>query len=295
MNKTKQNYFLVIGAQKSGTTALFRYIQNHPDIYLDTEKESNFFYSTDITFESWQQYYKNKLHQEKNTIGIVSTHYSNSPLIAKNIHKILPKAKIIYILRDPIERAISHYKMLVRRGHEKRSFEDIVEIQLKSTFLKKIRSSGNVDLNWNEDSKRYITRGEYDHIIKAYRRLFTKNLLCISSEEMYSNTENTMNKIYNFLNVRNIKNVKYKFYHSSKFDDPSFINMLYNIKIFRLFAKSILPINILSFFQKKYLFYRSQKTPEIFISKNIYLKLKKHFIKNIRHVPSDIKSNWFLK
>ena len=296
MNNRKQNFFLVIGAQKSGTTSLFNYMKRHPDIHLDNEKESDFFLSADISYEKWQEYYKNKLQSKKKIIGIVSTHYSISPLIAKNVYKILPKAKIIYILRDPIERAISHYKMLVRRGHEKRSFEDIVNLQLNPIFIKKIRSKKNIDrFEWNDDSQRYIAKGEYDTIIKSYQKLFNKNLICISSEEMLFNTQNTVNKIYNFLNVRNIENVKYKIYHSSKFEEPGFVQQLYKIKILRLALKSIFPNKILHFFMWKYFFFRSKKSAELSISRNVFLKLKKHFVKNIKTVPSDIKDNWFLE
>lgn len=128
--------FIIIGAGKSGTTALYEYLASHPEVYVSPVKETNFFalegeqlidgkddpeqmhhYPWSITdWESYQQLFAN-VNGEK-AIGEVSPMYLYSPEAAKKIKDRLPNVKIIAILREPVDRLHSRYMHLARENRE---------------------------------------------------------------------------------------------------------------------------------------------------------------------------------
>ncbi len=123
--------FLVIGAQRSGTTSLWRHLASHPEIYVPPSKEAPFFSHAE-PFARGLDWYLGEFFgeaQPEQQRGTVSPHYMmGSPGIdihevARRIHSLLPRVKLIAVLRDPIERAQSHHRMVLHRGRETRAFE----------------------------------------------------------------------------------------------------------------------------------------------------------------------------
>ena len=120
---TMPNFF-IIGAMKSGTTALYYYLEQHPEIYMSPVKEPNFFCSqeqrngadsvTDIG--TYQHLFRDVLGQI--AIGEASHCYLYDPRAAAEIRRCVPDAKLIAILRNPIDRAYSHFLHMVRTGLE---------------------------------------------------------------------------------------------------------------------------------------------------------------------------------
>jgi hypothetical protein len=128
--------FLVLGAAKSGTTSLYRYLKQHPQIFLSDKKETNFFacegippnsfrgdgrmsnfLSSSITkLEDYQALFQQG--REKIASGEVSTTYLYDKGAPARIQRLIPGAKLIAILRNPIERAYSHYLHLRRAQRE---------------------------------------------------------------------------------------------------------------------------------------------------------------------------------
>jgi hypothetical protein len=112
--------FLVIGAAKSGSTTLYTYLAQHPKIAMSRIKEPCFFSNDDVWARGWGWY--DTLFQgakEGQLIGEASTTYSRWPHTAdaaKRIYEHCPKARIIYILRHPVDRAYSHYGHHMRAG-----------------------------------------------------------------------------------------------------------------------------------------------------------------------------------
>ena len=109
--------FIIIGAQKSGTTALLHTLKHHPDIDVSLE-ELNFLIEKK-SIQSAQKYigeiFSDSLNGEK-TIGIKGAEYLGNPQCAQFIHKLFPEVKLIAILRNPVDRAISAYHHLIRYG-----------------------------------------------------------------------------------------------------------------------------------------------------------------------------------
>ena len=130
--------FLIIGANKGGTTSLYNYLNQHPEIFMSPVKEPMFFTTVECnytkeekkskglsdaatTIEDYQKLFRG-VENEK-AIGEASTAYLANPRCAKVIKKYVTDMKLISVLRHPVDRAYSNHKMYVRRGLEKRSFD----------------------------------------------------------------------------------------------------------------------------------------------------------------------------
>lgn len=128
--------FLIIGAAKSGTTSLYRYLRQHPDVYMSAVKEPRFFaYAEDPppmngpgderTNEAAGAVYTRDAYRQlfaeattETAVGEASPNYLYSATAPRLIHEHLPEARLIAILRHPVERAYSHFLHLVRSGRE---------------------------------------------------------------------------------------------------------------------------------------------------------------------------------
>lgn len=122
--------FLIIGAMKSGTTSLYAYLKEHPQIGMPVNKEPDFF-SNELVWQRGLSWYENLFDafQEKTALGEASVNYTKYPYydnVPSRIASILPGVKLIYILRPPVERIYSHYLHNVYAGIEDESFEQAV-------------------------------------------------------------------------------------------------------------------------------------------------------------------------
>jgi Sulfotransferase family len=132
--------FLIIGAAKSGTTALYRYLRQHPQVYMSLTKETNFFAfeGQEVRFNgpgddkvsksaiTIQKVYEEQFEavSDEIAIGEASPWYLYSPQAAENIYRHVPDAKLIAVLRNPVDRAFSSYLHVVRDGRESLTFEE---------------------------------------------------------------------------------------------------------------------------------------------------------------------------
>ena len=110
--------FIIIGAAKSGTTSLFKYFEEDKSIFLCEPKEPEFF-ARDDKYSKGLSWYSNLFSNAKHgqICCEASTFYSLSPLFpdaAKRMHSVLPSAKLVYIMRDPVKRAYSYYVQLMK-------------------------------------------------------------------------------------------------------------------------------------------------------------------------------------
>ncbi|MFC2114784.1 sulfotransferase [Bacteroidota bacterium] len=223
--QTKPNFF-IIGAAKAGTTSLYRYLNQHPGIYFSPVKEPNFF-STDIKPESFKSDYRkqtpilgNKYFKDKplkdvhlsfirnedyyfqlfenvkkeTAIGECSTSYLFSTQAAKEIYSFNPDARIISILRNPIERALSHYLMGVRFGYTSKPFRETIEEDMRAK-----------EKGWGI-SKLYIELGFYWEQLQRYIDLFNKNnLRFYLTDELTNNPQQLLSDVYHFLEVEDME------------------------------------------------------------------------------------------
>ena len=163
--------FVVIGVQKGGTTSLWQYLRSHPRVRFPLDKEAPFFTSPeaddlDVLAQLVAADFADA--PEDALIGTVTPHYmmgttrQTAEQIAARIAGALPQVRIIALLRDPIERAISHHRMSVRRGWEARSFDDAAADLLDPSRAAEARESPT-------ETNAYLAQGEYGRILSGYR------------------------------------------------------------------------------------------------------------------------------
>ncbi len=195
--------FIIIGAQKAGTTTLFSFLKKHPKIYMPPEKEAPFFSHDKRYVKGLGPYIKeffdgapiNAIWGKATPYYMMGYQSTSVETIAERIKTTFPNVKLIAILRNPIERAISHYRMSLRRGLENRSFEEAVHQLLDGDALKEARMHPT-------ETNSYIIQGEYARILNIYYQLFERGHLFIAfTEELESNPGRLLKAIFNFLEV----------------------------------------------------------------------------------------------
>ena len=187
--------FLLIGAQKSGTTSLWKHIAAHPQVFVPANKEVEFF-SDPQRFERgldwyWQTYFAGA--PDDACKGEASTQYMMFPEVPQRIHAAFPKVKLLAVLRNPIDRAYSHYRMSVMRGHEARSFEECVDA------LTAVSTGRDEPLDIHRD---YLRFGEYGRVLGNYLRHFDADQLhLVFTEALDTDPAHATRAVYDFLEV----------------------------------------------------------------------------------------------
>jgi hypothetical protein len=117
--------FLIIGAMRSGTTSLHRYLLEHPAVFLPRAKEMHFF---DDRYNLGLEWYASQfsIAGPESRIGEATPNYMHDPVALDRISKIMPEARLVVILRNPVDRAYSHYWHNRARGREPLSFEEAI-------------------------------------------------------------------------------------------------------------------------------------------------------------------------
>ena len=194
--------FIVIGAQKSGTTSLFKYLQDHPRIFIPAAKEAPFFSEnaySELGFDWYLAEYFGNADPDQ-LWGTITPSYMANLDAARRIHETIPDVKLIALLRNPIDRAISHYQMAYKRGVEDRqiadAFGDLLQ-QERINSARKIRA-------FTRKSERhcYLVWGEYGRIIQHYLGYIPANHLHISFlDDLDMRPGETIDKVSRFLGL----------------------------------------------------------------------------------------------
>ena len=214
--------FIIIGAAKSGTSALHSYLQQHPQVYMSRAKETNFFAwldtdepafdviprnaqmdrreesrirynkSKDRSVKSWAEYEDlfAAVHNEV-AVGESSPFYLYNPECAGRIRKHLPNARLIAILRNPIDRAYSHFLHYRRDGIEKHETMDAA-LADEDTNVK--------DVWWG--MRHYVRAGFYSKQVQRYYDQFPEDqLLVLLYDDLKKDTAGTIRQIFGHIGV----------------------------------------------------------------------------------------------
>lgn len=259
--RTKMPNFLIVGAAKSGTTSLYAYLKQHPDIFMPEWKELSFF--TGDTFTPLHkakkpQYYYSVFAKAKNeaAVGEASTSYLYDEAAAGIIKEKLGNIKIIIVLRDPVAMSYSLYNHQLRKeGETIESFEDALKKEesrrTNAEFRKKC-------YGWHANYY-YYHRALYYNQVKRYLDTFGKDkVLIILFQELTGETLRVVQGVYRFLGV-----------------DDTFVP---EIKVHNP-AGGILKIP--AFWKDTGLFY---KTFQFVFSKNLIKKIP-HLLRNVGRKP----------
>lgn len=199
--------FFIVGAAKAGTSSLYAYLNEHPQIFMSPIKETNFFAyegrnttnfhgrpsRTNFPVKTIQQYKSlfTKCNNDQ-VIGEASPLYLESGLASERIYKLLPDAKIIAILRNPIDRAFSGYTMAVRHGNQK-----------PLNIMQALHYSSH-----------YVQVGfYYDKLLRYYKFFPASQIKVYLFEDFCQNSVSVLRDIFNFLCVNNtyMPNVNIKY------------------------------------------------------------------------------------
>jgi len=203
--------FLIIGQLKCGTTSLYDYLTQHPDIQTAFRKEIGFFldhYTQGLTY--YRSYFLKRRWNKNRITGEASPLYFSNPLCLPRIRQTLPNVKLIVILRNPTYRAYSHYWMNVTKGKEDLSFEQAIE--------KEHTRIRNLDETIQSADRRevakirysYTRAGLYIQDITRWLNVYSKEqILILDSEELKNNVVSTINKTFRFLGIRKPKEEYY--------------------------------------------------------------------------------------
>lgn len=197
--------FVVIGAQKCATTTLFELLRQHPDINMPIEKEVPFFTGEDCSPESWRQFAERYFASGSGRLwGKASPQYMANADVPARLAALMPKVKMIAVLRDPIDRCRSHYRMGVRRNTETRSFASAVESCLHPLTLAMARAerAPSHQLGYEPESQFYLAWSEYGRVLRGYRAHFpAEQLLVVYLEDLESDPVSVLEQVLEFLDL----------------------------------------------------------------------------------------------
>jgi hypothetical protein len=231
--------FIIIGAQRCGTTSLYSYLTQHPCITAAYKKEIHFF---DFNFQRgrcWyrahfpsllSKYYYTKIRKQKFITGEASPYYIFYPHAPKRILSALPQIKLIILLRNPVDRAYSHYNHEIKLGVETLSFAEAIRKEkerLNGEKKKVLKDESCYSFNLQHYS--YLSRGIYIDQLKIWFNFFTKEqILILKSEDFYNDTQGILKQIFKFLNlpsweIKNIKKHNHINYRKINFSDREYL------------------------------------------------------------------------
>lgn len=222
--------FLVIGTEKGGTTSLFEYLRRHPEVHLPAGKEVAFFIDQNYG-RGWGWYVRHVLHDtpagriageasvaymsgsplvDSNYVSIPAFTDTNNPkpvtvpgshcsfeeVIPRRIAAHLPDIRLLCILRDPVARAYSQYRMEVLEGVESRSFDEVVDELLMPDALTIARIAP-------KRTNSYVIKGEYARILGGFLRVFPRDrLMVMFSDDLSLKAETTLKTVFGFIGAR---------------------------------------------------------------------------------------------
>jgi hypothetical protein len=204
--------FVVIGAQKAGTTSLYHYLGFHPNIALSDQKEVHFF---DLNFERGTGWYRSRfptfvadtLHQRRTgssfKVGESSPYYLFHPHTPARLRELLPEARLIALLRNPADRAISHYQHERRKGREPLSLEQAIASEETRLAPELERIERDPSFRGYEHRRHsYLARGRYAEQFERWHRYFPREqILVLKSEDFFRDPASVYQTVLRFLEV----------------------------------------------------------------------------------------------
>ncbi len=214
--------FLIIGAQKCGTTSLYNYLAEHPNVVPAYRKEIHFFDYNQAKGDLWYRAHfpvAASMKKRRGGPGLVSGEaspfYLFHPLASERVRRTVPEARLVVMLRDPVQRAYSHYSHNLRRGTESLSFEEAIERErerLAGERERMVRDEGYYAHNYRVYS--YLSRGIYVDQLRHWRTFFPEGqFLFLKSEDFFSAPAATVESVARFLGLPSKGSGSYKNYN----------------------------------------------------------------------------------
>lgn len=227
--------FFVVGTQRGGTTSLFIYLLAHELVHGPRRAKGVHYFDTNV--DKSVGWYRSNFprtsaiaaqqakHGVDPAVGEGAPYYLFSPVIADRMYSVTPDARIITVLREPLDRAISHHNHEVKRGFETLSMEDAFEAEDE-------RLAGEVDKILADPAyvskphihHAYLGRGQYAEQLERYFDRFGRDrVLVLDSAALKSDPEATVRAATDFLGLPPMQGVDYPLYNQREYDpvDPA--------------------------------------------------------------------------
>jgi hypothetical protein len=198
--------FVIIGTQKGGTTFLYHFLARHPLVEPAASKELHFF---DKNFDLGVEWYRRcfpapRWEGDRRTItGEATPYYMFHPRAAERIAGVAPRARLIALLRNPVDRAYSHHQQEVRKGGETLSFEEAIEAEkarLRGERGKMLEDEHYASFEHQRLS--YLSRGVYIDQLLRWAEFFPREqLLVLKSEDFFESPNETLKLVLDFLDL----------------------------------------------------------------------------------------------
>lgn len=196
--------FIIIGAQKCGTSSMFRHLRKHPDIHLPQKKELDFFDENFAMGHHWYlKHFNKKSFPEQFCSGEASPYYFFHPLVPGRVFESYPAIKLILLLRNPVNRSYSQYQHMKRKGRISLSFEHCIRLEEEILSGRKeffFSDENHSDLMYRRFS--FLARSRYAEQLAEWLIFFSREqLLIIKSEDYFTKTEGLLNDVFHFLEL----------------------------------------------------------------------------------------------
>jgi hypothetical protein len=209
---SKAQSFFLLGAMKCGTTSLYQLLDVHPEVFFSEPKEPIFF---EAQYEQGLDYYRQRYfasYRGEACAGEARTHNLGLPFVPARIHQALPDAKLLAILRDPVDRAYSEWWHQYSRGRETLDFEAALEANLaRRTGGQRFEGESGARawrdglIDGRSSASRYglyLDLGHYAEAIERYRALFGESrLLVLFFDELERDPRAVTRSAWKFLGV----------------------------------------------------------------------------------------------
>jgi hypothetical protein len=203
--------FVILGAQRAGTTSLYNYLSRHPSVLPAARKEVHYF---DVNYSRGEEWYRAMFPRQRAMLaragrprlltGEASPYYLFHPLAPERAARLVPQARLIVLLRDPVERAWSHYRHEVTAGRESLSFTAALdaEEQRLSGAAAAIRDDIGGELAANHRYFSYVARGRYAEQIRTWLTHFPReSFVFLDSAVLFANPRETWQLTASFLGI----------------------------------------------------------------------------------------------
>lgn len=216
--------FIILGGQRCGTSSLYKYLGRHPQIAPSLRKETEYFTVDFGRGETWYRAHfplaARRMIAERRGRTLLTFEatpdYLVDPRAPERVGALIPEAKLIVMLREPIERAYSHYRHMVRLGFENLSFRDAIEAEgdRLSRDIEMMRIDP-LDRVPNFRRYSYVLRGQYSDQIVRWLGVFPREQVHImTAEDFFEHPDAALHRLERFIGV-------------DQWSPPEFVNYSY--------------------------------------------------------------------
>lgn len=222
--------FLIVSVERGGTTSLYRYLTQHPCVGESFRKEVDFF---DFNWSRGLGWYRAHFptraqaawtrlrHGSPLVAGEATPYYLYHPQVPARVARTLPDVRLVALVRNPVDRAWSHYNMNRRQQKETLSFEEAIEREEERLAGEEERlASGEIAFSESHYKFGYKLRGRYaERIERWYEHVPRERLLVVPSEELYAEPQAVVDRVLAFLEMAPFRLHSVKAYNQKPYDE----------------------------------------------------------------------------